>query len=81
MTTPVDRDKLLYIMQHLEKPLKRLNREIYSKTYGILKNVQVTHRKIEKRKQKQKQIEQRENDNKMPDLSSNMSINDINTPI
>lgn len=79
MTTPVDRDKLLYIMQHLEKLLKRLNREIYSKTYGILKNVQVTHRKIEKRKQKQ--IEQRENDNKMPDLSSNMSINDINTRI
>ena len=62
-------------MEKAEKKIK-----LTFQTLGF-ERIYMKARKIEKRKQKQKQIEQRENDNKMPDLSSNMSINDINTPI
>lgn len=71
MTIPVDFDSHVYAVQCLEQPLKKLYKEMYSKTElknqnGILKNAQITHRKTEKRQRNKKHRKQ----TKMADIKS-----------
>lgn len=56
----------VYITQNLGQPIKKLYKEIYSKTLqrnqnGILRNVQVAYKKAGMRKQRNKKSEENTN--------------------